>query len=396
MSKDSKGNYAPEKKDVLVAADGRWHDIYASLATSLVPAHDKAGRGVACPVHGGKDGFKIFRKTASSSSGGICRTCGIKADGIALLMWVNHWGFSQALQEIGALLRVKDPNGRTADSYSPSVVIRKDPAPAKPEANDDWLRDAMRKLWKGAVPLTAPCAEPARLYLRSRGILAWDRPELSRYVRFHPELTYKDKAGKRSKHPGIVCALIDPEGQAVTINRHYLTLKGEKADLDEPKKMFPIPSNRKLPGCAVPTSRPGETLDVSEGLENALSVETALGIPVWPLVNSYLMESFIPPAGTKLVRIWADKDRKKVGLKAALILKKRLWMMGIKVQILLPDMSIPEGSKGVDWNDVLLARGSLGFLRFMQRVFGDTVHDGEGNGSIALRNHSRLLHTCVA
>ncbi|EES7561506.1 DNA primase, partial [Escherichia coli] len=214
----------------------------------------------------------------------------------------------------------------------------------------------------GTVPLTDPSAEPARLYLRSRGILAWDRPELSRYVRFHPELTYKDKAGKRSKHPGIVCTLIDPEGQAVTINRHYLTMKGEKADLAEPKKMFPIPSNRKLPGCAVPTSHPGEVLDVCEGLETALSVETAMGIPVWPLVNSYLLESFVPPACTKAVRIWADKDRKEGGQKAALTLKKRLWEMGIKAQIMLPDMPIPDGSKGVDWNDVLRERGSLGFL----------------------------------
>jgi hypothetical protein len=362
MSKDSEGNYAPEKQDVLVAADGRWHDIYASLASSLVPAHKKAGRGVPCPVHGGEDGFKIFRKTAGSSSGGICRTCGVKADGIALLMWVNRWSFHHALQEVGALLRVKDPYGRTADGFIPSVVIRKERAPAKPEASDDWLREAMRNLWKGTVPLTDPSAEPARLYLRSRGILAWDRPELSRYVRFHPELTYKDKAGKRSKHPGIVCTLIDPEGQAVTINRHYLTMKGEKADLAEPKKMFPIPSKRKLPGCAVPTSHPGEVLDVSEGLETALSVETAMGIPVWPLVNSYLLENFVPPACTKAVRIWADKDRKEGGQKAALTLKKRLWEMGIKAQIMLPDMPIPDGSKGVDWNDVLRERGSLGFL----------------------------------
>ena len=362
MSKDSEGNYAPEKQDVLVVADGRWHDIYASLASSLVPAHKKAGRGVPCPVHGGEDGFKIFRKTAGSSSGGICRTCGVKADGIALLMWVNCWSFHHALQEVGALLRIKDPYGRNADGFIPSVVIRKESPTVKPEASDDWLREAMRNLWKGTVPLTDPSAEPARLYLRSRGILAWDRPELSRYVRFHAELTYKDKAGKRSKHPGIVCTLIDPEGQAVTINRHYLTMKGEKADLAEPKKMFPIPSNRKLPGCAVPTSHPGEVLDVCEGLETALSVETAMGIPVWPLVNSYLLEGFIPPACTKAVRIWADKDRKEAGQKAASALKKRLWEMGIRAQIMLPDMPIPDGSKGVDWNDVLRERGSLGFF----------------------------------
>lgn len=362
MSQNSEGNYAPEKKDVLVAADGRWHDIYTSLAPSLVPAHKKAGRGVSCPVHGGEDGFKIFRKTAVSSSGGICRTCGVKADGIALLMWVNHWSFHHALQEIGALLRVKDPYGRSADGFSPSVVIRKDPAPAKLEPSDDWLREAMRKLWMGTVPLTHPSAEPARLYLRSRGILAWDRTELSRYVRFHPALTYLDKAGKRSKHPGIVCSLIDPEGQAVTINRHYLTVKGEKADIAEPKKMFPIPSNRKLPGCAVPTSQTSEVLNVCEGLETALSVETAMGIAVWPLVNTFLMETFVPPACTKAVRIWADKDRKEGGQKAASVLKKRLWEMGIKAQIMLPDMPITDGSHSVDWNDVLRERGSIGFI----------------------------------
>ncbi|MCV0117294.1 toprim domain-containing protein, partial [Pseudomonas aeruginosa] len=148
----------------------------------------------------------------------------------------------------------------------------------------------------------------------------------------------------------------------MTINRHYLTMKGEKADLAEPKKMFPIPSNRKLPGCAVPTSHPGEILDVCEGLETALSVETAMGLPVWPLVNSYLLESFVPPACTKAVRIWADKDRKEGGQKAASALKKRLWEMGIKVQIMLPDIPTPDGSKGVDWNYVLRERGSLVFL----------------------------------
>ncbi|MCC9289585.1 DUF7146 domain-containing protein [Pseudomonas aeruginosa] len=220
----------------------------------------------------------------------------------------------------------------------------------------------MRNLWMGTVPLTDPSAELARLYLRCRGILARDRPELSGYVRFHPDLTYKDEAGKRTKHPGIVCTHIDPEGQAVSINRHYLTMEGEEADLAEPEKMFPIASNRKLPGSAVPTSHPGEVWDVSVGLETALSVVTAMGIPVWPLVNSYLLENFVPPACSKAVRIWADEDRNEGGQKAALTLKNRLWEMGIKAQIILPDMPIADGSEGVDSNDVLRDRGSLGFL----------------------------------
>ncbi|WP_137887523.1 toprim domain-containing protein [Pseudomonas sp. 2FE] len=362
MSNPSKGGYAPEKKDVLVAAEGCWLSIYQQLAPELVDAQQAKGSARPCPVHGGKDGFRIFKKTISTSNGGFCQTCGIKPDGLALIMWVRNWDFHTALQEVGSLLGVKDPYGRTAiGRIEPIKVVREAPVVVD-KASDDWLREAMRKLWKNSVPLTDPTAEPARLYLRSRGILAWDRKELSRYVRFHPSLTYKDEKGKRSRHPGIVCLLTDPEGQAVTINRHYLTAKGEKAKLPEPKKMFPIPSDRKLPGCAVQTSRPGEILNVCEGLETALSVETAMGFPVWPLVNSYLLECFTPPACTKAVRIWADKDRKEGGQNAAMALKKRLWEMGIKAQIMLPDMPVPDGSKGVDWNDVLLQRGSIGFI----------------------------------
>ncbi|MFB8831987.1 toprim domain-containing protein [Azotobacter sp. CWF10] len=110
-------------------------------------------------------------------------------------------------------------------------------------------------------------------------------------------------------------------------------------------------------------------MDVCEGLETALAVETATGLPVWPLVNAYLLEHFMPPPAISAVRIWADKDRKEGGQKAALALKKRLWEMGIKAQILLPWLPIPEGAKGVDWNDVLLERGPFGFSKHQAEVY---------------------------
>jgi len=358
----SNEKYAPEKIDVMAKAEGRWSYVFHQLAAELAPFQDRPGISGPCPVHGGTDGFRIFKKTASSASGGFCQTCGPKADGLALVMWVRQWSFHEALREVGALLDVKDRYGRVGDGTHDRVVPTPVAAVPVAQPTNEWLREAMRKLWKASLPLTAPEAEPARLYLRSRGILAWDRPELSRWVRYHPELTYRDSKGKRTKHPGIICALVDPEGRAVTINRHYLTPKGEKAALDEPKKMFPIPNDMHLPGCAVPTSIAGEVLDVCEGLETALSVETALGIPVWPLVNSYLMTQFTPPPSVKAVRIWADKDRKNGGQEAAIALKKRLWEMGVKAQILLPDLPITEGAKSVDWNDVLLARGRFGFF----------------------------------
>ncbi len=361
MSDNSKALYAPEKKDVLLAAEGRWRDIFATLAPSLSPYQAKPGKSGPCPKHGGVDGFRVFKKTASTTSGGWCQTCGSKADGLALLMWVNDWTFSQTLAEVGALLGVVDPNCRKA--YAVTTITERKPERAQEKGpSDAWIRESLRKIWKGTMPLTDPAAEPARLYLRSRGILVWDRPGLDRCVRFHPDLEHRAD-GKVTRHPAIVTCLICPEGHAVTVNRLYLTAKGQKAPLANCKMMFPIPSDRlsAFPGSAVMTSKPAEVIDVAEGLETSLAIETALGIPVWPMVNSYLLQTFIPPAGTKAVRIWADKDRSGGGLKAAQALKQRLWEMGIRAQIKLPGMDIPVGAKSVDWNDVLLAHGPIGF-----------------------------------
>lgn len=363
MSDNSKSLYAPEKKDVLAAAAGRWLFIFDNLAPSLSPFQAKPGRSGPCPRHGGKDGFRVLKKTAGSKSGGFCQTCGVKADGIALLMWVNEWSFNETLAEIGSLLGVTDPNGRRGSELAPLKPLPPKQVIENKGPSDAWIRETLRKIWKGSIPLTDQAAEPGRLYLRSRGILVWDRPGIERSVRFHPRLQYPGQKGVSSYYPAIVTCLFAPGGEAITINRLYLTDKGEKANVPECKLMLPIPSDRSalLAGSAVITSKPGEVVDVAEGLETALSVETAVGVSCWPMVNSYLLETFIPPVGTKAVRIWADKDRSGGGLKAAQALKARLWEMGIRAQIRLPLMDIPEGKKSVDWNDVLVAQGPFGF-----------------------------------
>ena len=362
MSISSIGGYAPDKHAVLLAAEGRWSSIYLHLAPELAKAQHVPGTAGPCPVHGGHDGFRIFRKTATTCSGGVCQTCGIRPDGLALLMWVRDWTFPLVLQRVGALLGVRDGQGRCGSgALEPIAVVR--PAPVvTPHVNDHWLCETLRRLWAGTLPLTDPLAEPARCYLHSRGIRVWARPALSRTVRFHPGLLYQDADGPRSCYPGIVCLLLDPNGQAVTLQRHYLTAQGAKAAVAQPKKMLPIPSGRQLAGCSVQTCAPEAVLDVCEGLETALAVETALGIPVWPMVNAYLLQCFVPPPSTRFVRIWADNDRKETGQKAALRLKARLYDRGIEAQILLPDLPIPEGAKGVDWNDVLCQQGVIGFV----------------------------------
>lgn len=81
-----------------------WPRVFKDLAPSLVQACDNLGYHVPCPVHGGKDGFRLF-SDASETGGGICNTCGAFPDGLALLQWVNGWSFRETLDAISGYIR---------------------------------------------------------------------------------------------------------------------------------------------------------------------------------------------------------------------------------------------------------------------------------------------------
>jgi hypothetical protein len=91
-------------------------------------------------------------------------------------------------------------------------------------------------------------------------------------------------------------------------------------------------------------------------------------IDVFPTVNATLLESFVPGPSTKMVVIWADKDRSGRGEEAASELKRRLWEKGIKAQIMMPSLPIADGEKSVDWNDVLIQLGRMGFPKRRRAV----------------------------
>ena len=57
----------------------------------------------------------------------------------------------------------------------------------------------------------------------------------------------------------------------------------------------------------------------------------------------------------------ADKDATHVGEKAAEELRRRMVALGRDVFVFTPEDPIPEGAKGIDWNDVLLTKGKDGF-----------------------------------
>ncbi|KXS30453.1 MAG: P4 alpha zinc-binding domain protein, partial [Candidatus Gallionella acididurans] len=73
-------------KELKQLASGRWESIVASLAPQLAQAIERLPHHVPCPVHGGVDGFRLFRDF-DETGGGVCNTCGIQHDGHTLIMW---------------------------------------------------------------------------------------------------------------------------------------------------------------------------------------------------------------------------------------------------------------------------------------------------------------------
>ncbi len=341
------------------AVRGSWLSVLDSLAPELERAILKPGRHIGCPVHGGKDGFKLFRD-ANISGGGICNTCGAKPDGFSLLMWLRGWRFPDALMAVSNVL------GLSTDEHHqrPIVAQRTVFAKSKSSVDDNWLKAILRTVWQESKSLHHPDAEPVRLYLQSRGLdsLIPDWPS----IRFHPNMQYKDDNGKLVGYYPAMLALIQKGNEAITIHRTFLTPNGCKVSADS-KKWMPVPSDKIVTGSAIRLGNPGRVLCVTEGIETALAVIEATGMVTWPLINATLMARFEIPDGVEKLIIWSDLDRPSLlkgiqaGSEAATKLAERAEAQGIEAVIREPKGPIPIEVKSIDWLDVLNQRGPNAF-----------------------------------
>lgn len=402
------------------AAHGNWLFVLAALADQIEPALRKPGKHASCPVHGGKDGFRLF-KDAHQTGGGVCNTCGPRHDGFELLMWLNGWDFKQCLEAVGDFLGLEKENARedrrsalkapparqaatrvNGRNYAPVEYGPPAPKEAAQQAASAseakgrlvplfkehaklWLlelqeemeramerqraysarlHEKIEQIWNECLLYSSGACEPMRRYLQSRGLLIpVDSVEQSDCLRFHPSLSYFDEDGiKIGSFPAIVCAIRDVDGNMVTLHRTYLTPNGKKAKVGSARKMMPVPDGLSVVGASIRLGEPAEgVLGVAEGLETALSAYRVSRFPVWSTVNATLMESFEVSQGVHTVLIWADRDKSLTGERSANVLKAKLEKQGIQVYVLLPKLPIPARAKGVDWNDVLLSQGRLGF-----------------------------------
>lgn len=329
---------------------GYWFQAFNALAPALSLAVDKCPDSVPCPLAEGTDGFRLFQD-ANETGGGVKHAERVFPEGIDLLMWVNRWSFVEAYDALADFL------GDDALSTPVPPKSKALPNPKPPVKNNGPLRQWLNFIWQQAVPLTDKQAEPARLYFQSRGILEASLGASN--IKYHPRLPYKDKDGNVIGMFGAILSLVsNNQDKPVSIHRTYLTEKGEKIALNQHKaKKLTPPVDKTVKGRQVRLyPHQDGVLGVSEGLETALAVIQARGIPVWPNLASTMLQSFEPPKDVHTVLNFVDKDRLKKGKRAgdvaADILTERLSEKGIRVINLLPPTPILEtDEKGVDWAD---------------------------------------------
>ena len=332
---------------IRLAARGRWLTILGNLCPELEAALAKPGRHHACPVHGGRDGFRLFRD-ADVSGGGICNSCGAKPDGFALLMWLRNWSFPAALAAVAQVLG----GGSNSGKLSARPPVRNNDL--NRQGTDQRIKALLRHIWSVASPWDAPESALLRIYLHHRGLA----PEAfggRLPLRFHPSLPYLEDGVCLGRYPAMLVLMSDMEGRPATIHRTFLTADGRKAPVSSPKKLMPHASDRSLIGGAVRLGPASSVLGIAEGIETALAVHQATGMAVWSALSCSLLERFVPPGNTERIVIWADRDENGAGQRSAAVLWKKLEASGIKASILLPPGS------GLDWLDMLNRCGVEGF-----------------------------------
>jgi len=296
---------------------------------------------------GGKKDFRVF-KDFDETGGAIC-TCGSYPSGFDVLMAYNSWDFYTCLKEVNAVL-----NG-TSTTTSESNILKFKPRKKPVAVNDQEDRARIvRNLFRAQANSVASTErEAAKLwvYYLSRGL--WPTQEQVADIRFAESAPFYNEDGKLvGNYPMMLAVVRNAAGKKVSLHRTFLErgctgkLEGENA-----KKLMEAPVS--VSGCAIRLGPVSETLGIAEGIETALAVSQATGTVCWAAISAPVLGNFEPPEGVKRVVIWADKDRSGAGEKSAQKLKERLNEKGIPAVIMLPEPPIPEGSKGIDWLDVV-------------------------------------------
>jgi len=253
--------------DVARKANGK-RGVDGSFSISCpVPGHGR-GRGdltPSCTIRDGHDGRPIFHCFAGCDWRDVVRAASERG-------WIDH------------------------NSASPSRLGFQ-PAHCRPNASKAQTTktaEIARQIWKTASPLEG---SPAQRYLVQARRIA--NPPLGR-LRFHPRVWHSDV---KMHLPALIAPIFRTDREELQ-GVHIIFLLPNGAG-----KATVQPCKRTLGGLKGGGVWLGDVMDtvvVAEGIETALSVQCATGIPSVATLSAYTMPSVILPGRVRSVVIAAD------------------------------------------------------------------------------------------
>ena len=304
--------------EVSEKAKGRWYPILIALKIEKTLLNK---RNQSCPWCGGRD---RFRWTDHQGTGSFyCSGCGA-GDGVELvkrMLGVDFRAAAKAIEDVLGVVPDANPRTRSVDAD----------------------REAMRRVWNPSRRVTVET--PVGRYLHNRGIAMTAYPSCLRY---EPDLW-----DGHEYRPAMLAQVVDAAGKAVNIHRTWLTADGQKAPLDQPRKVMPGPMPA---GCAIRLSKPTTVLGIAEGIETALAAAQRFGLPVWSAINAGNLARFIPPTGVDTLMIFADHDRSFVGQAAAYACAQAVAAHAARVGAMIDIQVHVPPAPGTDWADGLPIR----------------------------------------
>jgi phage/plasmid primase-like uncharacterized protein len=328
-------DYKINAKSIKEQASGKWLEILPSLDARLADAVARVGKHVPCPIHGGKDGFRLYPN--DQNGGGACNTCGTFADGFAILKWARGCSFFEALTLVAELLN----NGTVPDQPEPSRVA--------PIERGNGYMGAIKYLLdtSSRTPNRA-----ARAYYERRGI-AQTSEFITNSLKYHDSADVFHNGrrvvinGKPLRYPCILGLARNARG-VTGLHQIYITKDGEQAANEISQIVGSEYSKKRMigqfAGTAVRFAKAEKTLIVCEGIETGLAIRLLTGVDsIAACGTAALLGGIDVPDCVENLLIYADNDA--AGMAAAEKLQEREQSRR-NVSVMLPNI-------GNDWLDYL-------------------------------------------
>jgi len=352
-----------DKVLALVKSNGGWSSVYSAypgLNEAVSKSNNHGGSPqVPCPKTGnGRTKFRLFRDWVDTG-GAYHNDVGALPGGIDVI------AFMESCSKSDALNKIIDICGGDLSSISREYVQNVKASQPKGIHDDEKAKRVakLEKLFQHAIPAAHDQSGRIQAYLNSRG-LKTDAKTLPYTLGYADELWWGDGQSKPKKLHGLLGSMTDSDGNRITIHRIFLNNQGLKADVPNAKMLMPPPSY--IGGCSIKIDSPvteGDNtfIGVCEGIETALAVREATGCPMWSCYSDTLLEMVKIPDHVTSVLIFADKDASGAGQEKAEALAARLRREGKFVDIYMPPLDIPNGSKSMDWLDTYNLAGPSAF-----------------------------------